>query len=137
MALDEQVRTLDHGVRRERFARGWHCLGVADEFRDGEPHRVDAFGGRLVVWSGADGALHVLDAVCRHGGHDLSGGTVVDGVLRCAADGWRWGGDGTLVAIPYARALPAGARTRSFEPVERNGLLMVWHDPEGGPAQPD
>jgi 3-ketosteroid 9alpha-monooxygenase subunit A len=139
MAMDDQVRSLDHGVARERFARGWHCLGVADEFRDGRPHRVEAFGGHLVVWSGAPdgggGPLHALDGVCRHQGHDLSRGQVVDGALRCAADGWRWNGDGTLAAIPYARQLPAQARTRHYEAVERNGLLMVWHDPEGGAAR--
>jgi len=134
MAMDEQVRSLDHGVARERFARGWHCLGVADDFRDGRPHRVEAFGGHLVVWSGG-GALNVLDGVCRHQGHDLSRGQVVDGALRCAADGWRWSGDGTVVAIPYARQIPPQAGTRHYEAVERNGLLMVWHDPEGGAAR--
>ena len=140
MATNEQVRALDHGVARERFARGWHCLGVADEFRRGGPHRVEAFGGHLVVWAGGGsdgGALHALDGVCRHQGHDLGRGRVVDGTLRCAADGWRWNGDGTLAAIPYARQLPPDARTRHYETVERNGLLMVWHDPEGGAARHD
>ena len=45
-----QTRTLDHGSQPERFARGWHCLGLASQFKDGKPHAVEAFGGKLVVW---------------------------------------------------------------------------------------
>ncbi len=43
------TRTLDHGTPPERFARGWHCLGLADSFRDGKPHGIEAFGGKVVV----------------------------------------------------------------------------------------
>jgi 3-ketosteroid 9alpha-monooxygenase subunit A len=136
MALDE-VRSLDHGVARERYARGWHCLGVADEFRDGAAHRVPAFGGHLVAWAGAGGALHVLDGHCRRCGVDLSRGRITDGDIACPRDGWRWRGDGTCASIPYARTIPAGARVRAFDVAERNGLLMIWHDPEGTAAQHD
>ena len=37
-------RTIDVGAPRTRFARGWHCLGLAEPFRDGEPHAIEAFG---------------------------------------------------------------------------------------------
>ena len=29
---------LDHGAPPERFARGWHCLGLESTFHDGKPH---------------------------------------------------------------------------------------------------
>ena len=45
------TRFLDRGTPPERFARGWHCLGLARDFQDGKPHAVEAFGGKLVVWS--------------------------------------------------------------------------------------
>jgi hypothetical protein len=38
------VREIDTGTVPTRFARGWHCLGVAKSYRDGRPHSVQAFG---------------------------------------------------------------------------------------------
>ena len=38
------VRTIDQGTPPSRFARGWHCLGLADRFRESGPHAVEAFG---------------------------------------------------------------------------------------------
>jgi len=34
------ARSLDRGTVPERFARGWHCLGPVEQFRDGKPHGV-------------------------------------------------------------------------------------------------
>ena len=34
----EHVRDIDRGALPTRFARGWHCLGLAESFRDGKPH---------------------------------------------------------------------------------------------------
>ena len=42
------ARALDRGIPPERYARGWHCLGLAETFRDGQPHAIRAFGGKLV-----------------------------------------------------------------------------------------
>ena len=61
----DRVRTIDAGIVPDRFARGWHCLGLADSFRDGKPHSVTAFGTKLVVFAAGDGALKILDAYCR------------------------------------------------------------------------
>jgi 3-ketosteroid 9alpha-monooxygenase subunit A len=71
-----QTRMLDHGKPPERFARGWHCFGLAESFRDGQPHGIEAFGGKLVVWEDSNGELNVLDGYCRHMGGDLTQGTV-------------------------------------------------------------
>jgi 3-ketosteroid 9alpha-monooxygenase subunit A len=43
------VREIYTGTAMTRFARGWHCLGLADTFRDGQPHGITAFGTMLVV----------------------------------------------------------------------------------------
>jgi 3-ketosteroid 9alpha-monooxygenase subunit A len=131
------ARSLDRGTAPERFARGWHCLGPVTEFGDGVPHAVEAFGGKLVVWKGADGELNVLDGYCRHMGGDLTQGTVKGDEIACPFHDWRWGGDGKCKAIPYARRIPLRARTQKYETVQRNGLLMVWHDEEGSPADHD
>jgi 3-ketosteroid 9alpha-monooxygenase subunit A len=127
-------RSLDRGVAPERFARGWHCLGPADQFRDGKPHAISGFGGKMVVWADSQGGLNVLDGYCRHMGGDLAQGTVKGDEIACPFHDWRWGGDGRCKQIPYARRVPMRARTQTYPALERNGLLMVWHDPEGSPA---
>ena len=132
----DQVRTIEAGALPARFARGWHCLGLAARFRDGGPHAVAAFGTKLVVFADSSGALHVLDAYCRHMGGDLSQGTVKGDAIACPFHDWRWGGDGRCAGIPYARRVPVAARTRAWRTLERNGHLFVWNDPEGN-APPD
>ncbi len=131
------ARLIDAGVPPTRFARGWHCLGLADAFRDGKPHAVQAFGTKLVVFADTAGALHVLDGYCRHMGGDLSQGTVKGDEVACPFHDWRWGGDGRCKAIPYAKRIPLRARTRSWLTLEQNKQLFVWHDPEGNPPPED
>ncbi|MFD4194733.1 Rieske 2Fe-2S domain-containing protein [Amycolatopsis thermoflava] len=132
-----EVRTIDAGAPPARFARGWHCLGLAETFRDGKPHAVNAFGTKLVVFAGEDGKLNVLDAYCRHMGGDLSQGSVKGNEVACPFHDWRWGGNGKCVSIPYAKRVPLRARTRSWVTLEENKQLFVWHDPQGNPPPPD
>ena len=136
-AGDTAVRSIDAGELPQRYARGWHCLGLLDTFRDGAPHAVNAFGTKLVVFAGADGALHVLDAYCRHMGGDLTQGTVKDGNIACPFHDWRWSPEGRCVGIPYAKRVPLRARTRAWTTQEKNGMLLVWNDPEGNPPPPE
>jgi 3-ketosteroid 9alpha-monooxygenase subunit A len=131
------VRSIDAGAPPTRFARGWHCLGLAARFRDGTPHAVEAFGTKLVVFADAGGALHVLDAYCRHMGGDLSRGTIKGDAIACPFHDWRWGGDGKCGRIPYSRRVPPTARTRSWLTLERNQQLFVWNDPESNLPSPD
>ena len=131
------ARMLDQGTAPERFARGWHCLGLASTFSDGKPHGIEAFGGKLVVWQDSHGDLQVLDGYCRHMGGDLTQGTVKGDEVACPFHDWRWGGDGKCKAIPYARRVPLRARTQRYPATVRNGQLMVWHDVEGSAADHD
>ncbi|MEU3270764.1 Rieske 2Fe-2S domain-containing protein [Saccharomonospora sp. NPDC006951] len=131
------VRTIDAGAPPTRFARGWHCLGLADSFKDGKPHAINAFGTKLVVFQGEDGVLNVLDGYCRHMGGDLTQGTVKGNEIACPFHDWRWAGNGKCVSIPYAKRVPLRARTRSWLTLEENKQLFVWHDPEGNPPPPD
>ncbi len=134
--MTDGIRTIDVGTAPSRFARGWHCLGLAEAFRDGEPHAIEAFGTKLVVFSDSAGALNVLDAYCRHMGGDLSRGSIKGDDIACPFYDWRWGGDGRCTNIPYARRVPPLARTRSWVTCEENLQLFVWHDPEGKPPIP-
>ncbi|WP_431876603.1 Rieske 2Fe-2S domain-containing protein [Amycolatopsis sacchari] len=128
-----EVRTIDAGAPPERFARGWHCLGLADSFKDGKPHAIFAFGTKLVVFQSEDGKLNVLDGYCRHMGGDLTQGTVKGNEIACPFHDWRWAGNGKCVSIPYAKRVPLRARTRSWLTLEENKQLFVWHDPQGNP----
>ncbi|MDI3387536.1 Rieske 2Fe-2S domain-containing protein [Streptomyces sp. B-S-A8] len=133
-ALNEEVRVIDAGRPPTRFARGWHCLGLARSFKDGQPHEIEAFGTRLVVFQGQDdGELHVLNAYCPHMGGNLAHGSVKGDAVACPFHDWRWSGNGRCTGIPYARRVPPRARTRSWLTLERNKQLFVWHDPEGKP----
>jgi 3-ketosteroid 9alpha-monooxygenase subunit A len=135
--MTSSVREIDTGAAPDRFARGWHCLGLARDFRDGAPHAVEAFGTKLVVWEDADGVIRVLDAYCRHLGGDLSDGTVKDGNVACPFHDWRWRGDGKCAGIPYAKRVPLRARTRAWQTLEQSGQVFVWHDVEGLPPEPE
>ena len=136
-ASESAVRSIDTGALPERYARGWHCLGLVDQFRDGAPHAVQAFGTKLVVFPATDGRLHVLDAYCRHMGGDLTQGSVKDGNIACPFHDWRWSPEGRCVGIPYAKRVPLRARTRAWTTQEKNGMLLVWNDPEGNPPPPE
>jgi 3-ketosteroid 9alpha-monooxygenase subunit A len=139
MALPSQhrIRFIEAGAPPARYARGWHCLGLASRFRGPGPHAVEAFGTKLVVFADSGGGLHVLDAYCRHMGGDLSMGTVKGDQVACPFHDWRWGGDGKCARIPYARRVPPAARTRAWPVLERNGQLFVWHDAEGSAPSPE
>src|SRR3569832_2130125 len=135
-ASESAVRSIDTGALPERYARGWHCLGLLDQFRDGRPHAIQAFGTKLVVFPAADGSLRVLDAYCRHMGGDLTQGTVKDGNIACPFHAWRWSPEGRCVGIPYAKRVPLRARTRAWTTQVLFGLLLVWFVFVGTPPPP-
>src|SRR4051794_33390647 len=130
---EDDVRHIEAEAAPTRYARGWHCLGLERDFRDGKPHQVKAFGQKLVVFAGEDGSVNVLDAYCRHMGGDLSQGTVKGNEIACPFHDWRWGGDGRCKQIPYARRVPLRARTATWPTLVQDGMLFVWNDPEGNP----
>ena len=51
------IREIDTGALPDRYARGWHCLGPVKNFLDGQPHSVEIFGTKLVVFADYQGAL--------------------------------------------------------------------------------
>ncbi|RQS57909.1 Rieske 2Fe-2S domain-containing protein [Burkholderia sp. Bp8984] len=119
-----------------RYARGWHCLGLADDYRDGRAHGLSIFGTRVAVFQSEDGQLRILDGYCPHMGADLGRGHVDGNALVCPFHGWSWAGDGTCTAIPYSQRIPPKARIKSWPVMEQNRLLFVWNDPEGNGPDP-
>lgn len=127
------IRAIEAKAPPTRFARGWHCLGLSERFKDGEPHAIRAFGQDLVVFRGDDGTINVLDSYCRHMGGNLAQGTVKGNEIACPFHDWRWGGDGRCKQIPYSRRVPLRARTTAWTALDQDGLLFLWNDPEGNP----
>ena len=130
---DVGIREIDTGAPPTRFARGWHCLGLHEEFDDGKPHSVTIFGTKLVVWVDTKGEVNVLDAFCRHMGGDLSQGKLSGDNVACPFHGWLWKGNGRCAGVPYAKRNPKLAKTRSWPSMVRNGQIFVYNDPEGNP----
>ncbi|CAM2929431.1 Rieske 2Fe-2S domain-containing protein [Prescottella defluvii] len=133
IADDVAVREIEAGKNPDRFARGWHCIGRAQDFRDGKPHQVKIFGTDLVVFEDSKGELQVLDAFCRHMGGNLAMGEIKGDSIACPFHDWRWNGKGKCTEIPYARRVPPVAKTRAWVKLERNGLFFVYNDPQGNP----
>jgi 3-ketosteroid 9alpha-monooxygenase subunit A len=131
------THTIEAQPIENRYARGWHCLGLAADYKAGKPHTVDAFGTRLVAYQGEDRQLHILDAYCPHMGGDLSRGEVRGNSVLCPFHAWSWGADGKCDSIPYCKRIPPKARIKPWTTCEQNKLLFVWNDPEGNPPSPE
>jgi 3-ketosteroid 9alpha-monooxygenase subunit A len=130
------IRQIDQTPAPDRYARGWHCLGLSTTFTD-EPSAISAFGTRIVVFRDSAGQAIVLEAICPHMGGDLTMGKVDGDVVRCPYHDWGWGAEGMCLDIPYAKKIPKNARIKSWPVCEENQLLFIWNDPEGMPPSPD
>jgi len=119
------------------FPRGWYSLLDSYELSEGQIVPVQAFGEELIAVRANDGSAHVYDAYCPHlGAHLAHGGSMVDGNVQCPFHAWQFSAsDGTCAAIPYAKRIPPTASLESWHTDERNGLVMVFVDPEGKPPE--
>ena len=120
----------------ERYARGWHCLGLASDYTE-KPQRLEYFGTKLVAFRGESGEMRILDAYCPHMGADLCDGAVEGDSIRCPFHAWRWGPDGVCDDIPYANRIPDKAIMKSWPTLEENNLLFIWNDHENNPPIPE
>lgn len=105
-----------------RFGRGWHCLGDAADYRDGQLHTLNIFGTRLLAFATASGEISVIDAHCPHMGADLSQGTLENDRVVCPFHHWQYDASGKCVEIPYCKRIPPKAKTRRWLTCEENNL---------------
>ncbi|XP_023240536.1 cholesterol 7-desaturase-like [Centruroides sculpturatus] len=90
---------------------------------------------QFVIFRGKTGKCFVLDAFCPHlGAHLGTDGKVHEDCIECPFHGWRFAGkDGSCVKIPYSKKIPEVAKIKSWETIEQNGYIYLWHHAEGQP----
>jgi phenylpropionate dioxygenase-like ring-hydroxylating dioxygenase large terminal subunit len=80
------------------LAKGWHCLGRADEIpAPGDFFTLQLLDEPLVVVRGDDARIRVLSNVCRHRGMPLAEGRGSIKRFVCSYHAWTYGRDGALL----------------------------------------
>ena len=132
------VTTFDGDRYPYPVPNGWFVVAEASDLTPGEVRALRYFDRDLVLYRGADGTPHVMDAHCPHlGAHLAVGGRVEDDCLRCPFHGWKFdGASGDCVEIPYGdvKRIPPKAKARVYPTIERNHMIWAWyHAKEGEP----
>jgi len=114
---------------------GWFAVAWSTDIRHGEVKRIRYFEEELVLFRTRTGKARVLSAYCPHlGAHLGEGGRVSGESVRCPFHAWEYDGEtGRCSKIPYCDRIPAKARVRPWDVVERNGFIFVWHHGEQKP----
>jgi nitrite reductase/ring-hydroxylating ferredoxin subunit len=136
--MDRRVRVSTFDEDRYPFPvpNGWFVVAEAADIEPGEVRALRYFDRDLVLYRGASGTPHVMDAHCPHlGAHLAVGGRVEDDCIRCPFHGWKYdGGEGTCVEIPYGdvKTIPPKAHPRVYPTLERNHMIWAWYHAKGG-----
>lgn len=117
---------------------GWFQLGWSADIGVGDVKPLTYFGRDLVAYRTEGGELVVLNAYCEHlGAHLGHGGTVRGDDIKCPFHGWQWSPKGKNTCIPYQKATNRVRRIGSWHTAERDGIMYIWHDVNGGEPQYD
>jgi nitrite reductase/ring-hydroxylating ferredoxin subunit len=123
---------MDSSTALPPYPTGWYCVGLSSELRPGQLRARRFMGDEIVLWRTRTGTLRVSHAFCPHlGAHFGHGGTVEGETLRCPFHGFCFDTHGACVSVPYEDARPTRVRLRMWEVEEKNGFILVWHDPTG------
>lgn len=116
---------------------GWFALAWSKELGEGDVKPVQYFGEELVLFRTRSGQARVVDAFCAHlGAHLGHGGRVMGETIRCPFHGWQYDGQsGACTTIPYCERIPAKARVRAWDVLERNGMIFAWYHAEQKPPE--
>jgi 3-ketosteroid 9alpha-monooxygenase subunit A len=114
------------------YPKGWFVVCFSADLPPSGVRPLRYFGRDLVAFRTEAGAVQVLDAFCPHlGAHLGYGGKVEGDCIKCPFHAWKFDGQGQCTEIPYAQKIPPRARIEPWTVLERNGMVMVWHDPAG------
>jgi phenylpropionate dioxygenase-like ring-hydroxylating dioxygenase large terminal subunit len=106
--------------------RGWFAVAQSPDLTS--PVKAQLLDVELVVFRDESGVARVASNQCPHRGAALSMGTVVGDAIQCPYHGWQWNGESgrcrLIPALGPDGAIPPAARLKTYEAVERYG--MVW-----------
>ncbi|MGW0172379.1 Rieske 2Fe-2S domain-containing protein [Rhodococcus sp. NPDC003322] len=112
---------------------GWFQIGWSTDLEAGAVKPLRYFGHDLVAYRTEVGRLVVLNAYCEHlGAHLGHGGSVSGDDIRCPFHGWEWSPEGRNTCIPYQKATNRVRRIGTWAVAERDGIMYIWHDVDGG-----
>ena len=128
----------EHSRPSPGMPNGWFAVAFSADLIAGDVKRARYFGKEMVLFRTRSGEAKVLDAYCSHlGAHLGEGGRVLGENLQCPFHGWTYDGDGQCVNIPYCDKIPRKAKVPSWQVVERNRMIFVWHHSEDKPPSWD
>lgn len=105
----------------------WHPVADAATLVAGTMQAVRLLEHDLIVWCGADGALHAWDDRCPHRGARFSLGRIEHDRVVCGYHGWQFDGAGQCRLQPAhpQDTLPKNACARQFRVQEAYGIVWV------------
>jgi phenylpropionate dioxygenase-like ring-hydroxylating dioxygenase large terminal subunit len=127
-------------TRTGAFGRGfirdiWHFAALSDDLRPDRLQRVEMLGEPVMLGRSPTGQLFALRDICPHRAAPLSAGRFhreADGreSVECPYHGWRWGRDGTCLAVPSLtstdRLDTSKISVRRYPVAESQGMVFVW-----------
>ena len=125
----------DDAFPHQGFPSGWYQVAWAGELEVGAVQPLRYFSRDLVLYRGADGEHHLLDAFCPHMGAHLGYGGCVEGDnIVCPYHGWTWAPDGHNVIVPSEGKPTDRRRIGTWTTAVANGIVWTWFDAAGAPT---
>ena len=122
------------------FAHLWVPVCLSGKVRPDQPTPIELAGERLVLFRDEGGEARALIDRCPHRGVALSLGTVDRGVITCPFHGWRFGGSGECLHVPWNPDAKRDRLSATSIPVrDLGGLIWVFtgSEPSQEPVVPE
>jgi phenylpropionate dioxygenase-like ring-hydroxylating dioxygenase large terminal subunit len=107
----------------------WYPVTFIQDLPENRPYSFSLYDEPFVLFRDGQGQLVCLIDRCPHRAAKLSDGQIIEGKLECLYHGWQFGNEGQCLHIPQLPTdakIPVNACIKSFQVVERQGMIWVW-----------
>ena len=104
----------------------WYVAAWDWEVRRQELFARTICGEPIVFWRREDGTPAALEDRCCHRHMPLSHGKLRGSDVECVYHGLTYDGTGACIRVPSQKAIPPGAKVRSYPVVERYHWVWIW-----------